>query len=136
MVDVPVEIWRFSQCLLLTRSARAHVRHFFLHAAAAASPNVGFSANAIGLRAAGSAAPPPEPSWAKPSIGIFSFVVFAAALIVTCRYAEMKETFSLLIGAVIANVTTVIGYYFGSSSGSTQKTALLAAAPPAQPPGG
>src|SRR5215472_14280320 len=68
---------------------------------------------------------PPEPSWAKPSIGIFSFAVFAAALIVTWRYPEMKDAFNLLIGAVIANVTTVIGYYFGSSSGSAQKTALL-----------
>ena len=71
---------------------------------------------------------PSEPFWAKPSIGIFSFVVFAAALFVTWK-TDQKEAFNLLIGAVIANVTTVIGYYFGSSSGSAQKTALLATRP-------
>jgi hypothetical protein len=68
--------------------------------------------------------PAPEPSWVKPSIGIFSFGVFAAALFVTWQFNK-EAAFNLLIGAVIANVTTVIGYYFGSSSGSAQKTALL-----------
>src|SRR5262245_13978362 len=72
---------------------------------------------------------PPEPFWAKPSIGIFSFVLFAAALFGTWKY-DKEQAFNLLIGAVIANATTVIGYYFGSSSGSAQKPALLATPPP------
>jgi hypothetical protein len=76
-----------------------------------------------------SATAPPEPYWAKPSIGIFSLIIFAGALGVVW-WAGKDQAFNLLIGAVIANATTVIGYYFGSSSGSAQKTALLAAAPP------
>ena len=49
----------FFGVLLLTRSARAHVRHFFLNAPAATSDNLGLSANPIGLRAAGSTARAP-----------------------------------------------------------------------------
>jgi hypothetical protein len=79
--------------------------------------------------------PPPEPSWVKPSIGIFSFVIFAAALFVTWKFSQ-TAAFNLLVGAVIANVTTVIGYYFGSSSGSAHKTALLATTLPSERPGG
>src|SRR5690242_2627386 len=78
---------------------------------------------------------PPEPFWAKPSIGIFTLVLFAAALFVTWEYNK-EQAFNLVIGAVIANTTTVIGYYFGSSSGSAQKTALLSASPPPRPAGG
>jgi hypothetical protein len=79
--------------------------------------------------------PPREPLWAKPSIGIFSFVLFAAALFVTWKY-DKEQAFNLLIGAVIANATTVIGYYFGSSSGSAHKTELLTPPPPRRPGGG
>ena len=85
-----------------------------------------------------SAAPPApsgEPYWAKPGIGVFALVLFALALGViwwatnkTPPDAAFMAAFNLLVGAVIANATTVIGYYFGSSSGSAQKTALLASA--------
>jgi len=84
-----------------------------------------------------------EPRWAKPSIGIFALGLFALTLAVIgwawwgTNYNPpegVKAAFNLLIGAVIANATTVIGYYFGSSSGSAQKTALLASNPP-NPPG-
>ncbi len=68
--------------------------------------------------------PPSEPIWAKPSIGIFSLFLFFAALFVTWVYNK-EAPFNLLIGAVIANATTVVGYYFGSSSGSAHKTELL-----------
>jgi hypothetical protein len=77
----------------------------------------------------------PEPFWAKPSIGILSFALLAAALFVTWKY-DKDQPFNLLIGAVIANATTVINYYFGSSSGSAQKTALLTTPPPPRPGGG
>jgi len=91
-----------------------------------------FHANA---NAAGTPAAAARTTWAKPSIGVFSFVLFAAALFVTWKY-DKEQAFNLLIGAVIANATTVIGYYFGSSSGSAQKTALLATLPPPRPGGG
>jgi hypothetical protein len=68
--------------------------------------------------------PKPEPFWAKPSIGIFTYVLLGAALFITWKY-DKDQPFNLLIGAVIANATTVVSYYFGSSSGSAQKTALL-----------
>jgi len=71
----------------------------------------------------------PEPFWAKPSIGIFSLVLFALALGVVW-WANKEAAFNLLIGAVISNATTVIGYYFGSSSGSAQKTAMIASTRP------
>jgi hypothetical protein len=71
--------------------------------------------------------PTVEPSWAKPGIAIFALAIFACALVVVWSGGGvMKDAFNLLIGAVIANATTVFGYYFGSSSGSAQKTALLA----------
>ena len=73
--------------------------------------------------------PTSEPFWAKPSIGIFSLVLFALALGVVW-WAKQEAAFNLLIGAVISNTTTVIGYYFGSSSGSAQKTAMIAGTRP------
>jgi hypothetical protein len=77
---------------------------------------------------------PPEPFWAKPSI-VFSRLSSSALLFfVTWQYGK-EPAFNLLIGAVIANVTTVVGYYFGSSSGSAQKTALLTTPPPPRPDG-
>lgn len=72
-----------------------------------------------------SATPTVEPYWAKPSIGIFSLTLFMVALGVSW-FAKTDTAFNLMIGAVISNATTVVGYYFGSSSGSAQKTALLA----------
>jgi len=82
---------------------------------------------------------PPEPywNWAKPIIAIWTLTVFAFALVVVWLATGRDAAFNLMIGAVIANATTVIGYYFGSSSGSAQKTALLASStrtPPANPP--
>jgi len=57
-------------------------------------------------------------------------VLFARALGVVW-WANKEAAFNLLIGAVISNATTVIGYYFGSSSGSAQKTAMIASIRPA-----
>jgi hypothetical protein len=67
-----------------------------------------------------------EPLWAKPGLGIFSLALFGAGLALSWWYNK-EQAFNLMIGAVISNATTVVGYYFGSSSGSANKTAILAA---------
>ena len=74
-------------------------------------------------------APPPvapsaEPYWAKPSIGIYTLVLFLAALAVSW-WLKDNTAFDLMIGATIANANTVIGYYFGSSSGSEKKDEII-----------
>jgi hypothetical protein len=74
------------------------------------------------------ATPSSEPVWAKPSIGIYALTLFVLALGVAV-YAKNENGIALMIGAIISNATTVIGYYFGSSSGSTKKTDLMAANP-------
>jgi hypothetical protein len=66
-----------------------------------------------------------EPAWAKPSIGIYSLSLFVLGLGVAW-WSKNDTALNLMIGAIISNATTVIGYYFGSSSGSSHKTALLA----------
>lgn len=74
-----------------------------------------------------------EPVWAKPGIGVYSLTLFAAALMVAW-WAKSDTALNLMIGAIISNATTVIGYYFGSSSGSAQKTALMQAPAPSPTP--
>jgi hypothetical protein len=66
---------------------------------------------------------PQEPFWAKPSIGIYSLVLFLAAMGISW-WMKNDTAFNLMIGAVIANANTVIQYYFGSSSGSARKTEM------------
>lgn len=76
--------------------------------------------------------PSSEPTWAKPSIGVYTLSLFAGclALAVVTKNELMG---SLIVGAVIAKFSTVVDYYFGSSSGSTKKTDLMAANPPPAP---
>lgn len=38
---------------------------------------------------------------------------------------EWVRTIDIIIGALVANMTTVVAYYFGSSDGSRQKTELI-----------
>lgn len=35
---------------------------------------------------------------------------------------EWKDIVNIIVGALVANLTTVVQYYFGSSQGSNQKT--------------
>jgi len=71
-----------------------------------------------------------EPSWAKPSIGIYTLCIFVGCLAVAL-VTKNTQAQLLLIGAIIPMAQTVVGYYYGSSSGSDKKTDLLAGAPPA-----
>ena len=78
-------------------------------------------------------APASEPAWAKPSIGVYSLTLFVIALAIA--YVAKNDTaLNLMIGAIITNGTTVVGYYFGSSSGSAQKSAMMEAASPKAAP--
>lgn len=69
--------------------------------------------------------PPAEPTWAKPAIAIVTQLLFVACLGVAW-WTKNDQGLALMIGAVIANATTVFGYYFGSSSGSAAKTNIMA----------
>ena len=74
-----------------------------------------------------------EPAWAKPGIGVYSLTLFVIGLGVAW-WANDRTALDLMIGAVISNATTVVGYYFGSSAGSAAKTALMGATPPPAAP--
>jgi len=39
--------------------------------------------------------------------------------------AENKEILNIVVGALIASFTAVVGYYFGSSKGSSDKNEML-----------
>lgn len=41
---------------------------------------------------------------------------------------EWVRTIDIIIGALVANMTTVVAYYFGSSQGSKEKTEIMAQA--------
>lgn len=77
-------------------------------------------------------AAPSEPTWAKPSIGVYTLTLFVGCLALAA-VTKNELMGSLIVGAVIAKFGTVVDYYFGSSSGSTKKTDLMAANPPPAP---
>ena len=67
--------------------------------------------------------------WARPIVAmmliacsgaVYYFVVSGQAAL------EWKDIVNLIIGALIANLTSVVQFYFGSSQGSAQKTATIA----------
>ena len=63
---------------------------------------------------------PPEPRtneaiWTKPLIATLSLSLFIGVLGVAW-WTRDQQALSLLTGAVISNMTIVIGYYFGSSA--------------------
>lgn len=70
-------------------------------------------------------AAPGEPFWAKPSLGAITLLLFVIALALAV-VLKNQSALELLIGAVIANASTVINYYFGSSASSDHKTSLIA----------
>jgi len=69
-------------------------------------------------------------SKARPVVAVL-FVVgsFACFILIGRGYAslEWKELVMLIVGALIANLTTVISWFFGSSEDSSKKTDLMAA---------
>ena len=75
---------------------------------------------------------PSEPTWAKPSIGVYTLCIFVGCLAVAL-VTKNTQAQLLLIGAIIPMAQTVVGYYYGSSSGSDKKTELMAANPPQAP---
>ena len=85
-----------------------------------------------------SAAPPSPPvppvttlavrvmEWSRPVIAIFGLVIFALSFWMAWQNrAEDNSTFQMLVGAIVALVTSISGYYFGSSSGSQKKDDVI-----------
>lgn len=66
-------------------------------------------------------------------VSIANSLAFFAALVIS--YLSKDQTnLGLLIGAVIANSTTVVAFWLGSSIGSAHKTDLMAQASSPPPP--
>ena len=63
-------------------------------------------------------------SW-RPLIGglviVGSFGLFTVIYIFPCAQG-LNDILLLIVGALIANMTTVVNWYFGSSEGSMKKT--------------
>lgn len=55
-------------------------------------------------------------------IGFFTLIV---VLIYKGIPPDNKDTFTLLIGALIGSFTSIVGYFFGSSLGSSKKTDMI-----------
>jgi len=53
------------------------------------------------------------------SFGLFAIVVFGF-----CK-PEWEKVVFLIVGALIANLTTVVSWYFGSSEDSSKKTDMM-----------
>lgn len=60
------------------------------------------------------------------SLGALVVIGFFSTLIVLIIKGADKDTQNLLIGALIAAFSTVVGYFYGSSKGSQEKDELLA----------
>lgn len=55
---------------------------------------------------------------------VLSLLIFLGCLIVSF-YAKDSQMELLVVGAAIANATTVVNYWLGSSSGSEKKTDII-----------
>ena len=70
-----------------------------------------------------------SPKIMRPAIAIAtivgSFIIFA---LIGKGYADLawEKVIMLIVGALIANLTTVVNWYFGSSEDSSKKTDILA----------
>ena len=69
----------------------------------------------------------------KPLLALAAIIGFFGAIIVLISAPEIpgsvKDILLILIGALVAIVKDVFGYYFGSSEGSARKTELLQPTP-------
>jgi hypothetical protein len=64
--------------------------------------------------------------WSRPIIAVFGLAIFAMTFFIAWRNPEtFKGAFEILVGAVVALVSTISGYYFGSSAGSLKKDAVI-----------
>lgn len=68
-------------------------------------------------------------------VSVANSLAFFAALIVA-YFSKDSANLTLLIGAVVANASSVISFWIGSSAGSARKTELLASQPSSPPPTG
>jgi hypothetical protein len=62
-------------------------------------------------------------------VGFFLSMVLLIGFADNVEKLKTGGELSLMIGALIAGFSNILGYYFGSSQGSAQKTAFLAASP-------
>jgi hypothetical protein len=64
--------------------------------------------------------------WSRPVIALFGLAIFAMAFIIAwSKLPNDSATFNLLVGAVVALVSSISGYYFGSSAGSQKKDEVI-----------
>jgi lipopolysaccharide export LptBFGC system permease protein LptF len=69
----------------------------------------------------------------KAALGAFVYLLLGAALGLSYINADNSST-SMIVGAIIGQFATVVGYYFGSSESSQKKDAVIASAVPAVVP--
>jgi uncharacterized membrane protein YedE/YeeE len=67
--------------------------------------------------------------YALAAIVVAGFFAVLAGLLIWSVPAENKSSLDIAIGALVAGLGTVLGYFFGSSKGSSEKNDLLAAPP-------
>lgn len=68
--------------------------------------------------------------WSRPVIAVFGLTIFALAFAIAWA-AKDTGLMNILVGAIVALVSTISGYYFGSSAGSQKKDDVIAASLPA-----
>lgn len=68
--------------------------------------------------------------WGQISTSAITQIIFMV-LAIYAFVAKNEQMELLVVGAAIANATTVVNYWLGSSSGSKAKDATIAAAGPA-----
>ena len=56
---------------------------------------------------------------------VLGFFVILAYLIVTPAPQENKDVLLILLGALVAKFSDVVGYFYGSSKGSADKSEIL-----------
>ncbi len=65
----------------------------------------------------------------KAALGAFVYLLLGVALALSYWKGDSSST-SMIVGAIIGQFATVVGYYFGSSESSQKKDATIAAAIP------
>ena len=68
----------------------------------------------------------------KAGLACFVYVLLGCALALAFWRGDNSSQ-SMIIGAIIGQFATVVGYYFGSSESSQKKDATIAAAMPVAP---